>query len=143
MIIKDTANPALTHNLSEFLMAGRSEHVTKYGDSSFQERDGNISYVVKNILDDYKEDLKDIALKVVLTNDEHLMYQYNPKKLAYDVYGATEYYHVILMLNDIGSVIDFNTKNLLMLRRQDLFNSMASIMLAEGKDIKIYNEMHK
>lgn len=142
MIIKDVKDPALTHNLSEFLMAGRMEHVTKYGDASFLERDKNILYVVKNVIEDYIPDLKEMALKVVLTDDEYLKYQYNPKWLAYDVYGATELYYIILMLNNIGSIIDFNTKTLLMMKRLELFNSLASIMLTEGKDIKRYNQMH-
>lgn len=142
MIIKDVKDPALTHNLSEFLMAGRLEHVTKYGDASFLERDNNILYVVKNVIEDYIPDLKEMALKVVLTEDEYLKYQYNPKRLAYDVYGATELYYIILMLNNIGSIIDFNTKTLLMMKRLELFNSLASIMLTEGKDIKRYNQMH-
>jgi hypothetical protein len=142
MIIKDVKDPALTHNLSEFLMAGRMEHVTKYGDASFLERDKNILYVVKNVIEDYIPDLKEMALKVVLTDDEYLKYQYNPKRLAYDVYGATELYYIILMLNNIGSIIDFNTKTLLMMKRLELFNSLASIMLTEGKDIKRYNQMH-
>ena len=142
MIIKDVKDPALTHNLSEFLMAGRMEHVTKYGDASFLERDKNILYVVKNVIEDYTPDLKEMALKVVLTDDEYLKYQYNPKRLAYDVYGATELYYIILMLNNIGNIIDFNTKTLLMMKRLELFNSLASIMLTEGKDIKRYNQMH-
>ena len=142
MIIKDVKDPALTHNLSEFLMAGRMEHVTKYGDASFLEREKNILYVVKNVIEDYIPDLKEMALKVVLTDDEYLKYQYNPKRLAYDVYGATELYYIILMLNNIGSIIDFNTKTLLMMKRLELFNSLASIMLTEGKDIKRYNQMH-
>lgn len=142
MIIKDVKDPALTHNLSEFLMSGRMEHVTKYGDASFLERDKNILYVVKNVIEDYIPDLKEMALKVVLTDDEYLKYQYNPKRLAYDVYGATELYYIILMLNNIGSIIDFNTKTLLMMKRLELFNSLASIMLTEGKDIKRYNQMH-
>lgn len=142
MIIKDVKDPALTHNLSEFLMAGRMERVTKYGDASFLERDKNILYVVKNVIEDYIPDLKEMALKVVLTDDEYLKYQYNPKRLAYDVYGATELYYIILMLNNIGSIIDFNTKTLLMMKRLELFNSLASIMLTEGKDIKRYNQMH-
>ena len=142
MIIKDVTDPALTHNLSEFLMAGRAEHVTKYGDASFLERDNNILYVVKNVIEDYIPDLKEMALKVVLDDDEYLKYQYNPKRLAYDVYGATELYYIILMLNNIGGVIEFNAKELLLMKKQELFNAIASIMLTEGKDIRKYNQMH-
>jgi hypothetical protein len=143
MIIKDTADPALTHNLSEFLFAGKSEHVVKFGDSSFQERDGKIMYSVKNIIEDYLPEMKEAALKVVLSEDELLKYQYNPKRLAYDVYGATELYHIILMLNDMGSILEFNTRTLLMMKKRELLDALTSIMLAEGKDIKMYNQMHK
>lgn len=142
MIIKTTDDPARTHNLSEFLHAGRNDKVVSYGDLSYQERDGNIMYTVKNILNDYLAELKEVALIVVLSDEEYMKYVYNPKRLAYDIYGSTELYYIIMMLNDIASIRDFDMKRLLMIRRSDLTEILAHITTGESRDIAMYNSGH-
>lgn len=142
MILKNTNDPTLTHNLSEFLQAGRNSKAASYGDFCYFERDGNIVYTVKNIMDTYLPELKELAIVVVLSDEEYDKYVYNPKRLAYDVYGSTDLYHIIMQLNNIANIRDFDMKRLLMLRKSDLMEIITRIMTGESKDMAMFNRLH-
>ena len=38
---------------------------------------------------------------------QRLRYWYNPKILSYDIYGTTEYWSIILYINECASMLDF------------------------------------
>lgn len=135
-------DPALTHKLSEFISMGKQVNAISYTKLSFSELNGNIRYPIKNVLDDYKYELKALSLKCTLSDKEYQKYRYNPKRLSYDIYGSTEYYYIILFLNDICNIKDFDTKIVYMLKRDDLMNFLSTIFNAESKYIDKFNSKH-
>ena len=133
-------DPRKSHKLSEFLAAGRNGSVISYKKLSFlgKGNDGN-TYVVKMVLNDYLPELKSRCRKVVLTDQERLKYQFNPKMLSSELYGTTELYYVILLLNDMINIRDFDTKTLYLLPPSDMENFLSSIYSSEKNSIAKYN----
>ena len=141
-ILNSDANPALTHTLKEFLKAGENDSTIRFPNLLYRETDGNIEYTVKNVLDDYIEELKDMALLVALSEEEYQKYVYNPKYLAYDIYGSTVLYPFIMALNGIANIREFDLKVLKLLHRTDLLNALSSIYNAEKNNIEAFNVLH-
>lgn len=135
-------DPALTHTLSEFISHGIKMNALSYTKFSFTELNGNIRYPFKMVLNDYKYELKQLALKCTLSDDEYTKYRFNPKRLSYDIYNSTEYYYVILLLNDTCNIKDFDMKTLYMLKKEDLVTALSSIYNAEKVNILTYNSKH-
>lgn len=55
----------------------------------------------------YKQDLQDIVMEKTLTPNEEYKYFYNPQVLSYDLYGSTQYWHLLLEINEMSSAIEF------------------------------------
>lgn len=135
-----------THTIGEFIAVGNStnDH-TGYKDLSYYETLDNIEFTIKPLVDDYLYELKEMAIDVNLTDEEVRKYHYNPKLLCYDIYGATKIYYVILRLNDMCNVHEFDlaTKKIKMLTRTDMSESLASIYKSENLSIGVYNKDHE
>ena len=135
-------NPEKTITVSQFIKIGRNTGALTYTKLCLQETKDNIKYVVKNILDDYLPELKKLALKVKLSDKEAIKYQFNPKLMAYDIYGSTVYYPYILKVNDMASIREFNTSLLNLIPRQTLMQALNSIYRNEKDSILTYNTLH-
>ena len=96
-----------TSTIQELIEAGKSANMTYYN-SSYIERIGNIEYSIYNVLYDYMDELEPYLVTVTLSNDEYNRYCYRPKLLAYDIYGSTDLYFIIMIFNNICDVKDFN-----------------------------------
>ena len=140
--LKSNSNPALTHTLQEFLKAGENDTTIRFPNLLYHETDGSIEYTVKNILDDYMGELKEIALVVALSEEEYQKYLYNPKYLACDIYGSAVLYPFIMALNGIANIREFDFKVLKLLRKSDLLSALSSIYNAEKNNIQAYNALH-
>ena len=60
------------------------------------------------VLDDYAGDLAEIVVSKTLTPEEQRKYYYNPQVLSYDLYGTTQFWSLLLDLNDMTSATEFN-----------------------------------
>lgn len=61
-----------------------------------------------NLYEKYYELLLEHTIIVTLSNEEYLRYRYKPKLLAKDLYGNQDIYYLLLRLNHIYSVINFD-----------------------------------
>lgn len=57
--------------------------------------------------DKYKSDLDDLAISKTFTRDEIFKYKCNPWVLSFDLYGTTEFWFLLLDLNDMSSATEF------------------------------------
>lgn len=101
----------------------------------------NIEYDVFNVVSDYLPELKKMSQSVSLTDKEYYTYRFRPKLLANYLYGNGELYYIILWLNDIWSVKDFNFKKLKLISKTDLSEALSSINSSERDFINSYNEL--
>ena len=137
-----TSDPALTYKLSQFIKVGRQAPTLSYTDFSYRETHKGISYIIKNVLNDYLPELKKLARKVLLSDKEYEKYKYKPKLLSYDLYGTTEYYIYLLMINDMCNIYEFDSKKLLIISKSTLNLALNSIYRSEKANIIQFNNSH-
>ena len=99
-----------TSTLESFINYKNLDNNVYYKDLSIFEKsiDGKSVLLSYNILNDYRKEIFDFIIPITLTDEEFQKYQYQPKKLAYDLYGSTEYYYMILFINSMTNIKEFN-----------------------------------
>lgn len=119
---------------------------TDYQNMSLVEERGNIQFPVVNLItDDYFDEFKKASVRVELTEDEILKYKYRPKLLSYDIYDNAELYYIILRLNDLYNVKDFNLgkKYLYLIPKAKLKEYLSDVYTQENANAKTFNDNHK
>ena len=132
-------NPYTTNSIDKYISC-KSLTAMNHHNSSFVNRDDNIEYDIYNVMSDYIDEIKDnYCLQITLNKDQMSKYKYRPKLLCYDIYGSTELYFLILLINDMSSCKQF-TKNVLYLPTQSNMKEISTAVFNANKDdIKNYN----
>ena len=130
-----------TFTLDQFADS-KSSNTISYYSMSLLEKDpqNNIEYDVFNVVSDYMNELKAMAKEVTLSESEYYTYRFKPKLLANYLYGNCELYFIILWLNDMWSVKDFNLRTIKLIKNSELAQALSSINASERSFIKAYNE---
>lgn len=85
-----------------------------------------------SILSKYRDFLDEIIVEQELTLDEQRVYRWNPKKMSEDFYGTTEFWFMLLVLNNYKSVIEFQPKQYVKMYDTDKFKRyLNEIMILE------------
>lgn len=130
-----------TFTLDQFANSKSSNDISYYSMSLLEkDPENNIEYDVFNVVSDYMSELKAKAQEVTLSEAEYYTYRFKPKLLAHYLYGNQELYFILLWLNDMWSVKDFDLKKVKVLRSKDLSEALSSINAKEKSFIKAYNE---
>ena len=145
-IVRTVTKIGDTHTLQEFINIGNS-FPNKFDYKSFcmiEKRDG-VEYPVYNVIDDYLYELKESAVEVTLSSKEKAKYIYNPKLLSEKLYGTTLWYHLILKVNNLCSVHEFNLPNnkLFLVKPNNLRQFLEKVYSSEKTAISYYNSVHK
>lgn len=131
--------PDTTYTVEQFIQAGRMTTVS-YDKFSYKEALSNGTIVsILNTIDDYMPEIEESAVNVELSREQYLKYRFKPKLLCFDIYGNGEVYWLIMRLNGIIDVKDFDFKVLKMLRVEDLESVFTNIYNAEYKWMNEYN----
>ena len=94
---------------------------------------GEVLFTIKNVVDDYIDELLELSIEVHLSDEERRKYEYRPWLLAYDVYGNSELYWIIMLLNDIPTPNEFeNIQILKMPKKAVLEEALSKIMESES-----------
>ena len=134
-------DPNKTSTIEEFI-SFKNDNTFSYHNMSFRDNYGNISYPIKNIIDDYKDELMELVLDdVVLSDTEYLKYRYKPRLLANDIYDNPDLDFIILAINGICNMKEFDSKNIRLIKLDDLNNFLTAIFNANKDDIDIYNSI--
>lgn len=131
-------DPNKTSTVEEFITFKDTESVS-YNNLSFRERYDNISFPIKNIVDDYFDELMELTTEVTLTESEYLKYRYKPRLLANDVYSNPDLDFIILAINNICNMKDFDSQVINLIKVNELEEFLTSIYNANKTDIDIYN----
>jgi hypothetical protein len=130
-----------TATLDSFVRSKPTSQLSYYYLSLIEkDKDNNIHYGVYNVISDYLPEIKKRAKIITLSDEEYYTYRYRPKLLAHYLYGNGELYFIILLLNDIWSVKDFNMKQIKLLSKTDLSELLSNINSSEKEFIDSYNE---
>ena len=130
-----------TFTLDQFADSKSSNDISYYS-MSLLEKDPstNIEYDVFNVTSDYMNELKAMSHIVTLSEEEYYTYRFKPKLLAKYLYGNTELYFIILWLNDMWSVKDFDLRKVRLIKNTELAEALSKINASEKSFIKAYNE---
>lgn len=127
-------DPDKTSTVEEFINAGISDDMT-YNNFSILFRSSqqdNIILSANNIIYDYMDEIKPYIVNVSLSEEEYIKYRYKPKLFAYDIYGSTELFFVVMAVNGIYDIKDFNRRNIKALYKKQLFELLNQIYNAES-----------
>lgn len=126
--------------LEDFAASKPSNKLSYYDLSLLQKSNGNnIEFSIYNVISDYMADINAVTVDIVLTEEEYMKYRYKPKLLANKVYGNPELFFIILLVNGIWSVKDFNYRKIKLIKRKDLSTMLSSINSSERSFLDTYN----
>ena len=120
-----------TYTVEQFI---KSEDSTKldYNSLAIFQKVNSIYMITHNVINDYMPELKAMCGTVVMSDLEYLKYKQKPKLLAYDCYGSTELYFLILKLNNMYDVKQFDKKSLKMIKKKKLSEVLSYIYEAQN-----------
>lgn len=130
-----------TYTLEQFIKMSDAEKIT-YQRYSILERsrtNKNLIYSIDNLLYTYIDELKAKRKRVRVSPEEKIKYIYKPKLLSYDIYGSLELYFVILALNGMCNVKEFDLMDNIFyaLSPADMNDMLNSIKIAEQQYINL------
>lgn len=87
---------------------------------------------IDSIVNKYRDFLRDSIRIAKMTDEEWLTYRLRPKSLSYRLYGTTEFWHVLLLLNGCKSTMDFDLKTVKYYNKRTLYVKLNEILIIEG-----------
>ena len=87
---------------------------------------------IDSIVNIYRDFLRDSIRTAKMTDEEWLTYRLRPKSLSYRLYGTTEFWHVLLLLNGCKSTMDFDLKTVKYYNKRTLYVKLNEILIIEG-----------
>lgn len=138
MAISKITNPEKSYTVEQFITF-KDDDTASYNNLSFRDKYDNIIYPIKNIIDDYTDELNELLVDVVMSESEFLRYRYRPKLLAFDIYGNAELDFLILAMNGVCNMKEFDSRSIKLIKNKDLDNFITSIFNANKDDLDIYN----
>lgn len=135
-----------THTINEFINMGlNSSDNNTYRDLSYFETRNGMEFIVKTILDDHIDTLLENTVTVLLEDKDVRRYKFNPKMLSYDLYRTTKLFYIIMRLNGICNVHEFNLHNreIKLIPSTAMSKAISSIFKEEKFSLQTYNNKHK
>ena len=137
----DTSEPQLTYTLNQFIALKDVDRIV-YRRYSIMQRsltNEELLYCIDNVIHTYMDEMKKKRKIVSVTESERIKYAYKPKLLAYDVYGSTELFFILLALNGMCNMKQFDLieRKFFALTPQDCAQFMSDIYNAEGDYLKL------
>ena len=98
----------------------------------------NVTNVIVNYhsyIDEYMDFIKPILIKYTLTDSEYEKYIYQPKLFCLDNYGEAELWSILLKVNNMTSIMEFDRKDLVLFT-DEIFDILSEILILESDDIR-------
>lgn len=137
----DISEPQLTYTLNQFIALKDVDRIV-YRRYSIMQRsltNEELLYCIDNVIYTYMDEMKKKRKIVSVTESERIKYAYKPKLLTYDVYGSTELFFILLALNGMCNMKQFDLieRKFFALTPQDCAQFMSDIYNAEGDYLKL------
>ena len=139
MALTNTTDPNLSFTIEEFI-SFKDDTTVSYNNLSFRERYDNISFPIKNIIDDYFDELMELTQEVTMNDTEYIKYRYKPRILANDLYENPDLDFLILAINGICNMKEFDSKTIRLIKTDDLTDFLTSVFNSNKEDLDIYND---
>ena len=97
-----------------------------------EETDENIRIPFSSLLNQYRDYLSNIIISVPLNDVLRNKYRFKPKMISDELYGTTELWDTILVLNNCFRVCEFDPKVLKIYDPEKLKEYINTILILEG-----------
>lgn len=135
-MIKDILNISTIPELIElFNQTPITHEKLHYKASSIDENSDTIRINFSCILDRYYDYILSQSVLVVFTDREWMNYRFQPKRLSMNIYKTTELWSLILRMNNMSSILEFDKKTLILPPVRSIFNILNEIMILEDDNI--------
>ena len=132
--------PEETYTVDQFIDAGSST-IISYNNLSYIQTMSNWNKApFFNVINDYIDELVSFSCTIELTDAELQKYLYKPKLLCKDIYGNPELYFIVLRLNNMADVKQFNRRKIKLLPKTSMDTAISLIYNAEKKLLDEYND---
>lgn len=132
--------PEETYTVDQFIDAGSSTIISYNNLSYIQTMSNGNKAPFFNVINDYIDELVSFSCTIELTDSEFQKYLYKPKLLCKDIYGNPELYFIILRLNNMANVKQFNRRKIKLLPKTSMDTAISLIYNAEKKLLDEYND---
>lgn len=132
------SDPNKSSTIEEFI-SFKDDDSFSYNNLSFRDKYDNIIYPIKNIIDDYMEELMQLTIDVELSETEYIKYRYKPRLLANDIYNNPDIDFILLAINGICNMKEFNFRKLRLIKIDDLNDFLTDIYNANKEFLDLYN----
>ena len=125
-----------TYTVEDFIELGKSIDDIQYSKFAILSKASNdvenpILYAEHNVIYDYEEEFKILSQTIEMTDSEYHKYRFKPKLLAYDLYGSTELFFVILYINGMYNIKDFDRRIIKLISKKNMTDLLEAIYNAE------------
>lgn len=86
----------------------------------------------ESLMNKYKDFLSGLIISEELTEEQKRNYWYKPKTVSFEIYGTTELWDVILILNNAFNIVQFTPNVLKYYDPENLKEYINEIMILEG-----------
>jgi hypothetical protein len=86
-----------------------------------------------NLYEKYYEILLDDVVTATLSEEEYNKYRFNPRLLSFDLYGTQELHYMLLRLNHVYSVINFDFTEVRVFK-PTIISKINEIMVLESEE---------
>lgn len=86
---------------------------------------------INSIIDKYRDLLDQYVYQYTIPEEEFKMYKWNPKMLSYNLYDTTEYWYLLLAINNCVSKIDFVNNTIKIIDPKRLTEFVNEVMILE------------
>ena len=97
-----------------------------------------IVFNLYSLLDRYMDDLEQFIMTIELSDAEYLKYRFQPKRICMDVYNCPDLAPLILKINNMVSLLEFDKQSIRMFKT-NIIKILNEIKMLE-KDYYNYNE---
>ncbi len=127
---------AIPATITELIEWGKNEEISYrnlHTEAYINDLDNDriIKIPLNDTMSAYRYFLDPYLIEFELHDEELQLYQFKPKSLSYKLYGTTELWALLLMINNCVSKIDFNKKKIKVLDPKNIKSFINEVLILE------------
>ena len=134
MNISTNYTPSQYNNITDWCNAGKKLYIANHS-FGLKTDAGDVRFIYESYLFKYHNLFASDNVNITFTDDEFIKYRYQPKLFCKDHYKTPELWSLLLFINNMTSVVQFNRKQIVAFSTLSI-NSLAEILNIHGEDIE-------
>lgn len=123
-----------SRDVDEFIEKSKDNSVQFHNSSYFKNVDGQIIEDMNIFRDRYYPQLMAYTEEYTISDSDFIKIKYKPKTLSAQLYGSIDYWYILLIVNKMFSIMDFNRKTIRVLTIEGI-NYIKNVLMKEEAEI--------